>query len=189
MKTAMEFRVGNVLMLDEKSPMIVLKNEYSKGGRNAATSKLKLRHVLTGQNTEIVAKASDKYDQVVLDQREVQYLYKNGETYAFMEQSTFETLELHENELDDNSKLFLEENMVLSLTYYGEKPVGCELPNFVVREIEYTEPGARGDTSGKVMKLAQLKGGLKVQVPLFCENGQLLKIDTRTGEYVERVNK
>jgi elongation factor P len=189
MKTAQEFRIGNVLMLDANSPMLVIRNEYTKGGRNAATSKLKLRNVLTGQNTEVAVKASDKFEQVVLDQKEVQFLYKNGEIYAFMDQESYETLELHESEIAEEFRRWLEESMMLSLTYYGEKPVGIDLPNYVERVIEYSEPGARGDTSGKVLKPATIKGGVTVMVPLFCEIGTCIRIDTRTGEYMERVNR
>jgi elongation factor P len=185
MRTAQEFRNGNVLIM-EGSPMVVLKSEYNKSGRNAAVVKFKLRNLLSGQNTETVVKAADKFEEVILETKSVTFSYVSGETYAFMDEN-FEMIELHKDELDETSLLFLEENMQITIKFYGQKPVSVELPNFVEADIDYTEPGARGDTSGKVLKPARLANGYELQVPLFVEIGTRIKIDTRTGEYVERV--
>ena len=189
MKTAQDFRIGNVMMLDAKSPMVVLKNEFCTSGRNAAISKLKLRNILTGQNLETAVKAMDKYEEEILDRKEVQYLYCSNDNYAFMDQESYETLELYKDEVGEETIQYLQEQMILEITYYGEKAVGIQLPNFVEMEIEYTEPGERGDTSGKVLKPATMVGGLTVNVPLFCESNTWIKIDTRTGENIERVKK
>jgi elongation factor P len=185
MRTAQEYRNGNVLIMDG-APMVVLKSEYNKSGRNAAVVKFKLRNLLTGQNNETVVKAADKFDEVILEKKDVTFSYANGDTYAFMDEN-FEMIELHKDELDETSLTFLEENMQLTIKFYGQKPVSVELPNFVEAEIDYTEPGARGDTSGKVLKPAKLKNGFELQVPLFVEIGTRIRIDTRTGEYMERV--
>lgn len=185
MRTAQEFRLGNVLIM-EGNPYVVLKSEYNKSGRNAAVVKFKLRQLLTSQNMETVVQATDKFEEVVLENKSVTFSYLNGDTYAFLDEE-FETIELHKEELDEVTLRFIEEGMQLNIRFYGQKPVSVELPNFVERDIEYTEPGARGDTTGKVLKPATVVGGYQLQVPLFCEIGTRIKIDTRTGEYVERV--
>lgn len=185
MRTAQEFRLGNVLIM-EGNPYVVLKSEYNKSGRNAAVVKFKLRQLLTSQNMETVVQATDKFEDVVLENKSVTFSYLNGDIYAFLDEE-FETIELHKDELDDLTLRFIEEGMQLNIRFYGQKPVSVELPNFVERDIEYTEPGARGDTTGKVLKPATVVGGYQLQVPLFCEIGTRIKIDTRNGEYVERV--
>ena len=184
MKIAQELRSGNVIMVG-KDPMVVLKGEYNKGGRNAATMKLKLKNLLTGSNTETVYKADEKFELLMLEKKEVTFSYFADPMYVFMDEE-FNQIEVEKENLGDATP-YLEEGIACELTLYDGKAIAVELPNSVVREITYTEPAIRGDTSGKVLKPAKLATGWEVQVPAFCETGDHIEIDTRTGEYRRRV--
>ena len=157
MKTAQELRVGNVIMIGN-DPMVVIKAEYNKSGRNAAVAKLKVKNLLTGSGTESVYRADDKFEIQVLERTEVTYSYFSDPAYVFMDAE------------------------------YNGRAISVELPTSLVREVEYTEPAVRGDTSGKVLKPARIKPtGFEVQVPAFVETGDKIEIDTRNGEYRSRV--
>jgi len=183
MKIAQDVRAGNVLMINN-SPMVVQKAEFSKSGRNASVMKMKLRNLLTGTGTETVYKADEKFDDIVLDRREVTFSYFADPVYVFMD-SEFNQHEVDKENLGDSIH-YLEDGMQCEMTLYDGRAISVQLPTTVVREIE-TEPAVRGDTSGKVMKPAKTATGLIVQVPLFCESGDKIEIDTRTGEYKRRV--
>ena len=155
MKQAQELRAGNVIMVG-KDPMVIQKAEYNKGGRSSAVMKMKLKNLLSGAASEVVFKADDKLEQVILERKEVTFSY-------------------------------LEDGMPGQITLYDGRAISVELPNSLVREIEYTEPAVRGDTSGKVLKPATLKNGFKIAVPLFCETGDKIEIDTTTGDYRRRI--
>ena len=183
MKIAQDVRAGNVLMIND-APMVVQKAEFSKSGRNASVMKMKLKNLLTGTGTETVYKADEKFDDIILDRREVSFSYFSDPMYVFMD-SEFNQHEVEKDNLGDAIH-FLEDGMQCEMVLYDGKPISVQLPNTVVREIE-TEPAVRGDTSGKVLKPAKTATGLVVQVPLFCESGDKIEIDTRTGEYKRRV--
>ena len=183
MKIAQDVRAGNVLMINN-APMVVQKAEFSKSGRNASVMKMKLKNLLTGTGTETVYKADEKFDDIVLDRREVSFSYFSDPMYVFMD-GEFNQHEVEKDNLGDAIH-FLEDGMQCEMVLYDGKPISVQLPNTVVREIE-TEPAVRGDTSGKVLKPAKTATGLVVQVPLFCESGDKIEIDTRTGEYKRRV--
>jgi len=183
MKIAQDVRAGNVLMINN-SPMVVQKAEFSKSGRNASVMKMKLRNLLTGTGTETVYKADEKFDDIILDRREVTFSYFADPSYVFMD-TEFNQHEVDKEDLGDSIH-YLEDGMQCEMTLYDGRAISVQLPNTVVREIE-TEPAVRGDTSGKVMKPAKTATGLVVQVPLFCESGDKIEIDTRTGEYKRRV--
>ncbi len=183
MKIAQDVRSGNVLMINN-APMVVQKAEFSKSGRNASVMKMKLKNLLTGTGTETVYKADEKFDDIVLDRREVTFSYFADPMYVFMDQE-FNQHEVEKDNLGDSIH-YLEDGMVCEMTLYDGRAISVQLPNTVAREIE-TEPAVRGDTSGKVMKPAKTATGLIVQVPLFCESGDRIEIDTRTGEYKRRV--
>ena len=183
MKIAQDVRAGNVLMINN-SPMVVQKAEFSKSGRNASVMKMKLKNLLTGTGTETVYKADEKFDDIVLDRREVTFSYFSDPMYVFMD-TEFNQHEVEKENLGDAIH-FLEDGMACDMVLYDGKPISVQLPTTVVREIE-TEPAVRGDTSGKVMKPAKTATGLVVSVPLFCESGDRIEIDTRTGEYKRRV--
>lgn len=184
MKIAQEVRAGNVIMLG-KNPMVVQKAEFSKSGRNASVVKMKMRNLLTGAPSENVYRADDKFDMVVLERKEVTYSYYADPMYVLMD-AEFNQFEIEKDNMGEALD-YLEEGMPCEVVLYQERAISVEIPQSVEREIEYTEPAVRGDTSGKVLKPAKLKTGFMVQVPLFCATGDKIEIDTRTGEYRRRV--
>ncbi len=184
MKTAQELRVGNVFMVGN-DPMVVLKAEYSKSGRNSSVVKMKFKNLLTESPSEAVYKADDKFDVVVLEKKDVTYSYFADPMYVFMD-AEYNQYEVEAETMEDALK-FLEDGMECEVVFYNGKPISVELPNSVVREIVYTEPAVKGDTSGKVMKPAKINTGFELPVPLFCEIGDKIEIDTRTLEYKNRV--
>jgi elongation factor P len=185
MKIAQELRAGNVIMVG-KDPLVVLKTEYSKGGRNAAVVKMKLKNILTGSGTESVYKADEKFDLLMLDRRDVTYSYFADPLYVWMD-SEYNQYEI-EGEMIGDALNYIDEGMPAEVVFYEGKAISVELPNSLVREVEYTEPAVKGDTSGKVMKPARLKPtGFEIPVPAFVEIGDKIEIDTRTHEYRNRV--
>ncbi|MEY3427185.1 MAG: Elongation factor [Pseudomonadota bacterium] len=184
MKIAQEIRVGNVIM-QGKDPMIVLRTEYSRGGRGAATVRMKLKALLSNMGTESVFKADDKMDQVILDQKECTYSYFADPMYVFMD-SEFNQYEVESENMGDAMN-YLEDGMAVEVVFYDGKAISVELPTSVEREITWTEPAVKGDTSGKVLKPAKIATGFEVPVPLFVNQGDKIEIDTRTGEYRKRV--
>ena len=183
MKIAQEIRAGNVIM-QGKDPMVVLKTEYSRGGRNAATVRMKLKSLLSNSGTEVVFKADDKMDQIVLDKKECTYSYFAYPMYVFMD-SEYNQFEVEAENMGDAIS-YLEDGMAVEVVFYDGKAISVELPTTVVREVT-TEPAVKGDTSGKVMKPAKTATGFEIAVPLFVENGDKIEIDTRTHEYRKRV--
>ena len=183
MKIAQELRSGNVIMIDNQ-PMVVRKAEYSKSGRNASVMKMRLQNLLTGTATEQIYKADEKFDDIILDKKDVTYSYNSGEMYVFMD-ADYNQYEVQPDVLGEHAPL-LADNMPCEVTLYNEKAIGVELPVKVVQEVVYTEPAVRGDTSGKVTKPAKLNSGIEISVPAFIENGEKIEIDTRTMEYAGR---
>jgi elongation factor P len=184
MKTAQELRVGNVVMVG-KDAVVVQRAEYSKSGRNASVVKLKFKNLLTGTGSETVSKADEKYDVITLDRKECTYSYFADPMYVFMD-ADFNQYEIEADSMGD-ALFYLEEGMPVEAVFYDGRAISIELPTMVVREIVYTEPAVRGDTSGKVMKPAKINTGHELPVPLFCAIGDKIEIDTRTGEYRSRV--
>ena len=185
MKIAQELRSGNVIMVG-KDPMVVLKAEYNKGGRNSATMKMKMKNLLNGSNMETVYKADEKFELLMLDKREVSYSYFNDPMYVFMD-GEYNQYDIEKESMGDAVN-YLEDGMSGEAVFYNGRAISFELPTTVVREVIYTEPAVRGDTSGKVLKPAKLATGHQVQVPAFCATGDKIEIDTRTNEYKRRVN-
>lgn len=184
MKTAQELRVGNVVMIGNDA-WVVSKTEYNKSGRNAAVVKMKLKNLLTNAGQEAVYKADDKFDVVVLERKEVTYSYFADPMYVFMD-ADYNQYEV-EAEMMGDALNYLEDGMACEVVFYNEKAISVELPTVLVREITYTEPAVKGDTSsGKVLKNAKILTGFELQVPLFCSTGDKIEIDTRTNEYRSR---
>ncbi len=183
MKIAQEIRAGNVIMVG-KDPMVVQKAEFSKSGRNASVVKMKLKNLLSGTGTETVYRADDKFDMVVLERKEVSYSYFAEPSYVFMD-AEFNQFSIDKENMGDALN-YLEEGMPCEVVLYNEAPISVEIPQTLVREIIYTEPAVRGDTSGKVLKPAKLSSGYEIQVPLFCATGDKIEINTLTGEYRSR---
>jgi elongation factor P len=184
MKIAQDVRAGNVIMIGS-NPMVVQKAEFSKSGRNASVVKMKLRNLLSGGGTETVYRADEKFDVIQLERKDVTYSYFADPMYVFMD----EEFNQHDVEKENMEEAlpYLEDGLACQLTFYEGKAISVELPTSVVREVAYTEPAVKGDTSGKVTKPAKLASGFEVPVPLFVTTGDKIEIDTRTGEYRRRV--
>ena len=183
MKTAQELRAGNVVMVNDQ-PLVVQKAEYSRSGRSGSVVKMKFKNLLTETPSEAVYKADDKFDQIILDRKECTYSYFADPMYVFMDEE-FNQYEVEKDNLGDAIN-YVEDGMQCEVVFYNEKAISVELPNTVVREIIYTEPAVRGDTSGKVMKPAKLNTGYELPVASFCEIGDKIEIDTRTNEFKKR---
>ena len=184
MKIAQEIRIGNVIM-HGKDPMVVLKTEYSRGGRNSATVRMKLKSLLGNMATEVVFKADDKLENIVLEKRECTYSYFADPMYIFMDEE-YNQYEVESENMGDGLN-YLEDAMPAEVVFYEGKAISIELPTSVEREVTWTEPAVKGDTSGKVLKPAKLATGFEVAIPLFVAQGDRIEVDTRTGEYRRRV--
>lgn len=184
MKLAQEIRAGNVIM-QGKDPWVVLKTEYSRGGRSSATVRMKLKSLLNNQGSEVVYKADDKMEQIVLDKKECTYSYFADPMYVFMDPE-YNQFEVEAENMGDAIQ-YLEDGMPVEVVFYEGKAISVELPTTVVREISWTEPAVKGDTSGKVLKPAKLATGFVIPVPIFVAQGDKIEIDTRTHEYRKRV--
>ena len=186
MKIAQELRVGNVVMLNGQ-PLVIQKSEYSRSGRNAAVVKMKFKNLITEAPNEGIFKADDKFEVVILERKECTYSYFADPMYAFMD-TEFNQYEVEKDNMGDALN-YLEDAMPVEVVFYEGKALSVELPTIVVREITYTEPAVKGDTSsGRVLKNAKISTGFELQVPLFCGEGDKIEIDTRTGEYRSRAN-
>ena len=165
MKTAQELRAGNVVMIGQ-DPMVVIKAEFSKSGRNSSVVKMKLKNLLNGSGTETVYRADDKFEMVSLDRKECTYSYFADPLYVFMD-SDYNQYEIEAENLGDALN-YLDDGMPLEVVFYDGKAISVDMPTTVIREVEYTEPAVRGDTSGKVMKPARIKPtGFELQVAAF----------------------
>lgn len=182
-KTTQELRAGNVVMIGTE-PMVILKGEYSRSGRNNAVVKLKMKNLLTNSAKETVYKADDKFDQIILDRKQVTFSYFADPMYVFMDDN-FNEYNIEAENMGDTVN-YIEDGMSCEVVFYNEKAISVELPSAIVRNVVYTEPAARGDTSGKVTKIAKLSSGYEMLVPAFIEIGDQIEIDTRTNEFKKR---
>lgn len=185
MKLAQEIRAGNVIRVG-KDAMVVQKTEYNRGGRNSATVKMRLKNLLNGSGAEMVYRADDKVEPILLDHKECTYSYFADPMFVFMD-ADYNQYEVEKDNMGDALN-YLEDGMPVEVVFYEGRALSVEMPTSVVREIVYTEPAVKGDTSGKVLKPAKINTGLEVQVPIFVETGDNIEIDTRTNEYRRRVN-
>ena len=183
MKTALELRAGNVIMVGTE-PMVILKADYSRSGRNGSVVKMKMKNLLTEAAKETVYSADDKFDQIILDRKECTYSYFADPMYVFMDEE-YNQYEI-EAECMGDAINYVEDSMPCEVVFYNEKAISVELPNTIVREVVYTEPAVRGDTSGKVMKPAKINTGFELPVAAFIEIGDKIEIDTRSNEFKKR---
>ena len=181
-----ELRRGITIELDGQL-YPVLEYEHIKMGRGSAQLRLKLRNLRTGATIERTFQASQRFNRVRLDHHNVQFLYSDDDTYHFMDTETFDQMALNREQLGDAVN-YLKEGMTLQLLTYEGQPVSVELPITVDLKVEYTEPGFKGDTATGGTKPARLETGLTIQVPLFVNTGDVVRVDTRTGQYLERVS-
>jgi len=184
MKIAQELRVGNVIMVGTEA-LVVQRAEFSKSGRNASVVKMKFKNLLTGSTSETVYRADDKFEVVNLERRDCTYSYFADPMYVFMD-AEYNQYEVEKDNMGDALN-YLEDGLPCEVVFYQGRAISVEMPSSVVREVIYTEPAVRGDTSGKVLKPAKINTGFEVSVPLFCATGDRIEIDTRTGEYRRRV--
>ncbi len=184
--TAGELQSGNVVIV-EKAPLVVLKRTTTKSGRNSAVVKLRLKNLMTDRLVESVMKAEDKFDTVVLDRKDCSYSYYAAPNHVFVD-SDYNEYEINAETISDLEKYLIPEmSEVCEVTFYEGRPISVVLPKIIVREVEYTEPAARGDTSGKITKAAILKGTKhEIQVSAFINIGDKIEIDTETGEFRRR---
>lgn len=180
-----EFRGGAKLELDG-DPYEIVEFQHVKPGKGGAFVRTKLKNLKTGNQLERTFRSGEKFEEPDLLEREMQFLYFQGEEYHFMDANTYEQLFVTGAQLG-TAKDFLKENMVVRILFYRGKVLGVELPLFVELKIVETAPGIRGDTATGGTKAAKLESGGTVKVPLYIEEGTIIKVDTRTGTYVERV--
>jgi elongation factor P len=172
----------------EGVPFEVIYFQFVKPGKGQAFTRTKLRNMLTGTVFERTFKSGEKLEKADLEERQMQYLYPEDGFYVFMDTTTYDQLRVTEEQMGDN-KYYVSDSLMCSVLLFNEKPIGITPPNFVEFKIETTEPGFKGDTSGNTTKPAKIITGLEIQVPLFINEGEWVRIDTRTGEYSERVKK
>ena len=184
MVTAGDFRNGITFDMDG-NVMQVVEFQHVKPGKGAAFVRTKIKNVITGSVIESTFSPTDKFENAYIERKEMEYLYNDGELYYFMDTETYEQTPLEAAKLDDNFR-FVKENMTCKICSYKGNVFSVEPPTFVELEVTDTEPGFKGDTATGTTKPATLETGAIVKVPLFIEIGNVLKIDTRTGEYIER---
>ena len=184
MVTAGDFRNGVTFEMDG-GVYSIIEFQHVKPGKGAAFVRTKIRNVITGAVTEKTFNPNDKYPTAYIERKDMQYLYNDGDLYYFMDNETFEQIPINSNVLGDNFK-FVKENMECKVLSYKDNVFGVEPPNFVELEVTKTEPGVRGDTATNTLKPATLETGAEIRVPLFINEGDMIRIDTRTGEYMER---
>jgi len=170
------------------APWTVTEFLFVKPGKGVAFTRTKLKNLITGATLDRTFRTGEKMKEAEVEERDMQYLYNDGEDYHFMDVETFDQIAIPAKPLGNATKFLLEE-MVTRILFFNGAPVTAELPNFVELEITYCEPGVRGNTAQGATKSATLSTGAEVQVPLFVENGEWVKVDTRDGSYVERVKK
>jgi len=177
-------RKGMTIELDQQL-FSILDYQHAKVGRGSAHVKLRLRDIRAGHTTERTFQASDKFNQVRLDQRPAQYLYQDGDLYYFMDTESFDQTPLSAEQLGDAMN-YLKDGMTLTISKHGENAIGVELPIAVELMVTETGPSYKGDTSSSGTKPAVMETGITIQVPFFVNNGDIVRVDTRSGSYLER---
>ena len=184
MVTAGDFRNGVTFEMDGNVYSII-EFQHVKPGTGAAFVRTKIRNVISGAVTEKTFNPNDKYPTAFIERKDMEYLYNDGDLYYFMDSETYEQLPISPNVLGDNFR-FVKENMVCKVLSYKGNVFGIEPPNFVELQVTETEPGVKGDTATNVTKPATLETGAEIKVPIFINEGEMIRVDTRTGEYMER---
>lgn len=179
-----------VKVLYKSEPYIVLEYQHVKPGKGAAFVRLKLKNLITNLLHEAKFRSDEKFSQPDIEYRDMQYLYQDDDQYSFMDQDSYEQVELNADQLDSVLNRYLKEQTVYTMLYWNDRPIAVTPPLHMELEVVDTPPGVKGDTAqGGGSKPAELETGLVVQVPLFVNNGDSVKVDTRDGKYLERVKK
>ncbi len=186
MYSTSDFRKGLKIEIDGK-PFQMVEFLHVKPGKGGAFVRTKLKNMINGRVIDQTFRSGEKVGRPDIEEKEMQYLYKDGDTYCMMDNETYEQIFLTEEQIEDCRGFLLENTVVKMLTHNGE-PIAIELPNFVTLTVTQSEPGLKGDTATGARKPATLETGHTLGVPLFVNEGDKIKVDTRTGEYVERAN-
>lgn len=185
MLSVADLKKGVKLIIDG-DPYVVTHFDFVKPGKGQALYKCKLKNMVSGATLDRTYRSGESFEPASMDERDMEYLYKEGTHYTFMDQQTYEQVVMEEDAVGD-AKNFLLENTKVSVLLFGEKPIGVTLPNFMNLRVTQTDPWVKGDTSGSDSKPATVETGYVLRVPPFIEEGELIVIDTRTGEYSTRV--
>ena len=183
-----EFKAGVKIEL-EGQPYAIVTNEFVKPGKGQSFNRVRIKHLITGRLIEKTFKSGDKVDLADISETNMRMLYKEAVGAVFMDEISFEQIKIPTENLT-NTEQWLMDDILYAVVFYNGQPVTVEPPTFMEMRITETAPGDRGNTaSGRVLKPAVLQSGAKIQVPIFIDEGELIKVDTRTGEYVSRVNE
>jgi elongation factor P len=185
MYSTAEFKKGLKIEVDG-TPYIIVDFQHVKPGKGGAFVRTKLKNLLNGRVVDQTFRSGEKVGKPDLMERKMQYLYREGDRYCMMDNETFEQIMLTEEQVGE-ARLYLIENLNVEVLFYNKEPIAVELPTFVELAVARTEPGVRGDTATGGSKPAILESGATLQVPLFINEGDRVKVDTRTGTYIERV--
>ena len=187
MASTADFRNGFTFQ-EEGDLFSIIEFQHVKPGKGGAFVRTKLRKIKTKAVIERTFRAGEKVEEVRLERNPYEFLYRNGDFYVFMNSETYDQIQLDKEMLGDYTK-FLTDNLPVGILFHGDTPLEVEIPTFVELEITQTDPGFRGNTAQNATKPATLSTGAEIDVPLFIEVGTVVRIDTRTGEYMDRVNK
>ena len=182
-----EIRKGSKLVFDG-APWVVIEYQFVKPGKGQALYKCKMKNMVSGSIVDRTYRSGEKFEKADLEEHKMQYLYSDSGEFHFMNNETYDQTALVQDQLD-GADSFLYENLMVDMLFFNGNPIGLTLPNFVELEITKSDPGVKGDTASNTTKPATLSTGYVVQVPLFIDEGEWIKVDTRTGAYVERVKK
>lgn len=182
-----DFRKGLKVTIDG-DPYVMYECNFVKPGKGNAFYKCKLRNLVRNTTLDRTYKGGESLESADVEETDMQFLYKQGDKYVFMDNESFEQYELSSEQIDDAWK-YLKDNMKCQMTLFNGNPITMTPPNHVELTVEYCEPGAKGNTSTNVTKPAKVESGAEFNVPIFIEMGDVIKVDTRTGDYVERVRK
>lgn len=184
MISAGDFRNGATFEMDGNVVQIV-EFQHVKPGKGAAFVRTKIRNVITGAVIERTFNPTEKFPTAFVERKDMEYLYNDGDLYYFMDQETYEQVPISKSVLSDNFK-FVKENLVCKVLSYKGNVYGVEPPNFIELEVTHSEPGVKGNTATNTLKPATLETGAEIRVPMFINEGDMIRVDTRTGEYMER---
>jgi elongation factor P len=182
-----DIRKGLKIMMDG-APYTVVEFQFVKPGKGAAFTRTKVKNLLTGAVLERNFRSGEKFEPANVETKTMQYLYKEADSFVFMDTTTYDQVQIPETTIGDSAD-YMPENINVEVLFFKDRAVGVTLPNFIEQAIVGTEPGFRGDTATGSTKPARISTGATINVPLFINEGDIVKIDTRNGEYLERVNR
>jgi elongation factor P len=182
-----DIRKGLKIMMDG-APYTVVEFQFVKPGKGAAFTRTKVKNLLTGAVLERNFRSGEKFEPANVETKTMQYLYKDADSFVFMDTTSYDQVQIPDTTIGDSAD-FMPENINVEVLFFQDRAVGVTLPNFIEQAITETEPGFRGDTSTGATKPAKISTGASINVPLFISVGDVVKIDTRTGEYLERVGR